>query len=85
MLKEQRLAATGHLGHAIGDLGDLQMDLHRLGYAMQFAGTFNGDDEVRQRIEGHQRGGIGERIGIGWGIRPSPHEWRQSRRSAAAM
>ena len=55
VLKQQRLATTGHLGHAVGNLGDLEMHLDRFGDAMQFAGAIDGGDKIRQRIERHQQ------------------------------
>ena len=59
MFKQQRLATTGHLRDAVGNLGDFEMHLHRRGDAMQFADPVNGCYEVRERVEGHSGNGFG--------------------------
>jgi hypothetical protein len=54
MLEEQRLAAAGHLGDAIRDLGEFEVHLHGLRDAVQLADAVDRVDERGQVIERHR-------------------------------
>ena len=53
MLEQQRRPAAGLLHHAVGDLAQLEVRLHRLTDAHELTGRVERLYELVQRVEGH--------------------------------
>ncbi len=61
LLEEEGLAAAGFFHFPVGEFGDFQFGGDGVGNPAEFAGLFQGLEEVLKGIEGHSRGRIAER------------------------